>query len=85
MMVISAEIALLNRVKLGNAKLNGAWLRARKVANDPQEWSRIMDMIERAWPNLDFLCGVLMAEGYSNCLYQNGERTRCFEEDGRFC
>jgi len=84
-MAIPAETTLLNRVKLGNAKLNGAWLEARTVADDVQNWTRIMEMIERARPRLDLLCMALKSWGYHDCLYQNGERTKCFEDDGRFC
>lgn len=84
-MVVAADTSLLNRVKLGNAKLNSAWLKARTVADNPQEWSRIMEMIQRAWPRLDFLCTALVSTGYHDCLYQDGERTRCFEDDGHFC
>jgi len=79
------DTQLLNRVKLGNAKLNGAWLKAQEVVNDAAEWSRLMGMIDRAWPRLEILCMELISEGYCDCLYRDGERTKCFEDDGRFC
>jgi hypothetical protein len=71
---------VLERVRTGNDKFNQQWRRARDAAADLSKWARLMDQLTEAYPRLDWLCRQMMAEGYTSCLYPNGEH-RCGDRD----
>lgn len=59
---------LLERVKLGNARLYEAFLNSINASNEAQaEAYRVS--IDRAFPRLERLCWELEASGWTKCLY----------------
>lgn len=66
-------IALRDRVRLGNQKLNGAWARICRIDHESQRWKDEMERWHQANERLSSLCTELKARGYEDCLYLNND------------
>lgn len=70
MKVYSEEIlALRDRIKDGNAKLNLAWGQIRQIDHESREWSDAVEKWHVANEKLSALCSHLKLLGYRDCLY----------------
>lgn len=73
----SEVLALRDRVKLGNEKLNDAWEQIRGMAHDTEEWKELLEQWHQANKKLSLLCSELKARGYTDCLYiENRKKTK---------
>ena len=80
------DLALLDRVTLGNNKLIQAWLQVKSFT-DEAEFDKGMEKIKEAVTKLHLLTLELQASGFHGCLYMtNGKKTRqCILEETGFC
>ena len=67
----SEVIALRERVKAGNLKLNLAWQQICELDHNSQEWRDELERWHQANEKLSGLCRELKLRNYNDCLYLN--------------
>lgn len=74
----SEVLALRDRVKKGNDKLNLAWVQLCQINHESQEWRDEFQRWHEANELLSVLCTQLKALGYLDCLFldSNGKKMK---------